>query len=72
MVMPGEVPKYPYDIIKCEDCGIEMHLMVCMSGGGYYLGHMCQCGPHSRCTGYYKTFDEAEAAMIKRDATWRQ
>ena len=72
MVIRGEVPDDALKPIRCEHCNIDMYLMVCCSAGGYYLGRMCCCGPHSRSTGYYKTFDEAEKAMVTQDATWRQ
>jgi len=71
MVMPGEIPDDPLKVIHCEKCDVDMYLIVCCSAAGYYLGRMCCCGPHSRSTGYYKMFNEAELAMITKDATWR-
>lgn len=70
-MLPGEMPNDPYKIIKCSDCGVNMHLNILRSNAGWYLGHACCCGPHSRSSGYYSSFNEAEIAMRKRDATWR-
>ncbi len=46
--------------IKCEDCGEDMKAKVLKSGGGYYIGRMCQCGPYSRDSRYFKTEEDAQ------------
>jgi hypothetical protein len=48
---------------KCPDCGVKLELRVCHSAAGYYLGTQCNCGPYSRESGYYKTQEEAAAAL---------
>lgn len=45
---------------QCEDCGINVKLDVYHSGGGYYIGSFCNCGPYSRESDYYSTYEEAE------------
>lgn len=56
-------------IETCEDCGVEMKLEVLCSGGGYYIGRQCNCGPYSReHQDYFPTRKQAEtilAAMKK-------
>lgn len=45
----------------CKECGVTMEARVLSSNAGYYVGTMCDCGPYSRETGYFKTQKEAEA-----------
>ena len=41
-----------------------LHLQVCSSYAGYYVGFFCpQCGPYSRESGYYRTYEQAEKAL---------
>lgn len=47
----------------CEDCGEELVNGVQMSAAGYYIGTVCECGPYSRESGYYKTREQAESAL---------
>ena len=47
----------------CEDCDVHLVLEVHHSGGGYYIGTRCDCGPYSRESGYYKTEEAAQAAL---------
>lgn len=48
----------------CSDCGNELELEVCRSGGGYFLGYFCgQHGQHSRETGYFRSEEEAKKAL---------
>ena len=59
MVMPGEtISSGAPD--TCEDCGSKLEMQVCSSGAGYYIGTVCDCGPYSRESGYYKTALEAQ------------
>ena len=47
----------------CPDCN-QMHgPKILRSAAGYYIGYMCNCGPHSRESGYYKTASEAQACL---------
>lgn len=48
---------------KCSDCGETPPLEVLRSPAGSYIGTRCQCGPFSRESGYYKTDEEAKAAL---------
>ena len=45
-------------------CGAELELRVCRSAAGYYLGYWCdRCGPYSRETSYFRTYEEAEKEL---------
>jgi hypothetical protein len=54
----------------CSDCGIHVKLDVYHSGGGYYIGSYCNCGPYSRESGYYNTYDQAYADF--QSDTWEE
>lgn len=44
-------------------CGKVLKLQV-LKSNNYYIGTFCpECGPYSRESGYYKTKEEAEAAL---------
>jgi hypothetical protein len=47
------------------DCGIEPRLDVYHTPAGYYVGTYCNCGPYSRESGYYKTYEKAKEALGK-------
>lgn len=41
-----------------------LELQVLQSGAGFYIGTLCPwCGPYSRESGYYATYEEATAAL---------
>jgi len=62
MALPGEVLNTAET--TCEDCGTILPLKVLRSAAGYYVGFFCpQCGPYSRESGYYRTYDQAQAAL---------
>jgi len=62
MALPGEV--LSTDVATCEDCGTVLPLKVLRSAAGYYIGFFCpQCGPYSRESGYYRTYDQALNAL---------
>lgn len=44
----------------CSDCNTKLVLQVCKSFAGYYVGTQCDCGPCTRESGYYPSFDEAK------------
>lgn len=45
-------------------CGWVVEISVCQSAAGYYVGAVCpNCGPYCRESGYYNTYEEAEAAL---------
>lgn len=48
---------------NCTDCNASLDLIVCMSAAGYYIGRWCECGPYSRESHYFRTRNEAEAAL---------
>jgi hypothetical protein len=71
-MMPGEtVASGAQD--TCFECGKQLEPEVCQSAAGYYVGYMANCcyGPHSRETGYFDTYEEAEKVLegIKRGET---
>ena len=47
----------------CNDCGATPELQVCSTPAGYYVGTLCGCGPYSRESGYYSTFEKAKQAL---------
>jgi hypothetical protein len=48
---------------RCDDCRKMPKLDVYLSGGGFYIGTYCDCGPYSRESGYFHTREEAQAAF---------
>jgi hypothetical protein len=48
---------------RCEDCCKMPRLDVYLSGGGYYIGTYCDCGPYSRESDYDPTRELAQAAL---------
>ncbi len=61
MAIPGELAGL--EGATCV-CGAQLPLQVCQSAAGYYLGHWCnECGPYSRETGYYRSYDEADREL---------
>jgi hypothetical protein len=62
MALPGETVGEKSCI--CMDCGAELHIKVCRSEAGYYIGFWCNtCGPYSRESGYYSTAEKAQIAL---------
>ena len=62
MTQPGECVR---DVeTTCVDCGARLEIQVCKSMAGYYVGFWCgACGPYSRESGYYRSYEEAEKAL---------
>lgn len=48
----------------CSACGVTMDFEVLRSAAGYYIGTRCDCGPNSRETSYFPTYELA-AALLK-------
>lgn len=46
----------------CPDCGTRLVPKV-LKSNAWYIGTECECGPYSRESGYFKTREEAEAAL---------
>ena len=62
MVLPKEtIASGAPDV--CVDCKVKLKLEIMMSGGGYYIGTQCECGPYSRESEYYKTREQAKMAL---------
>lgn len=55
----------------CPDCGKTPKLQVCYSNAGYYIGTMCNCGPYSRETDYYRTRKEAQEELNRGNFNFR-
>jgi len=51
----------------CSDCHTILKLEVCKSAAGYYVGSMCKCGPYSRESGYYPSYETAKDALDSDD-----
>jgi hypothetical protein len=48
----------------CPDCGVHLFNQVLYSeAAGFYIGTSCQCGPYSRESGYFQTWDDANLAL---------
>ena len=62
MTLPGECVR---DVeTTCVECGAHLEIQVCKSMAGYYVGFWCdRCGPYSRESGYYRSYEEAEKAL---------
>jgi len=62
MTLPGECVR---DVeTTCVDCGARLEIQVCKSMAGYYVGFWCgACGPYSRESGYYRSYEETEKAL---------
>ncbi len=62
MTLPGETLARGADN-PCPDCGVEVELQVLKSAAGYYIGTECDCGPYTRESLYFKSFEEADEAL---------
>ncbi len=65
MTLPGETlatgaPQ------TCPDCGMTVALRV-LKTSRWYVGSVCHCGPYTRESGYYRTFEDAERALFHED-----
>ncbi|MGB8481913.1 MAG: hypothetical protein WCE63_24195 [Acidobacteriaceae bacterium] len=47
----------------CANCGTNLTNEVLCSRAGYYIGTQCECGPYSRESGYYRTYEVAQSAL---------
>ncbi len=52
---------------KCPECKVWVKDKVYSSPAGHYIGTMCDCGPYSRESGYYRSREEAETALKNGD-----
>ena len=48
---------------RCKDCEIRLELQVLHSMAGYYVGTICECGPYSRESEYFRTRKQAEQKL---------
>lgn len=69
-MLPGETVKSGAPEI-CPTCKIETENEVLLSGAGYYIGRMCNCGPYSRESHYYHSRKAAEDALKTNTVKWR-
>jgi hypothetical protein len=62
MTLPGECVNSTKT--TCHECATELAIDIQKSAAGYYIGFFCQeCGPYSRESGYYQSYEEAEKAL---------
>lgn len=47
----------------CEDCGELLVSEVLSSPAGYYIGVQCNCGPYSRESDYFASWEDAHAEL---------
>ena len=53
----------------CRHCHKKLVFEVLESAAGFYIGTACDCGPYTReSEEYYRTYEEAEAAL--EAGTW--
>jgi hypothetical protein len=62
-MLPGETINSGASDV-CPDCKQKLIVKVCQSGGGYYLGTWCCCGPYSRESEYFATEELANVALV--------
>jgi hypothetical protein len=62
-MLPGETILSGASLV-CDECGDTPYMDVYKSNAGYYVGTWCKCGPYSRESGYYSSYDEANSALI--------
>jgi len=61
-MLPGECVNDTTTV--CVECCSELTIGVLRSQAGYYIGFFCNnCGPYSRESGYYPTYQKAEQAL---------
>lgn len=71
MTFPGETIGTGGDK-TCSDCGITPEIKVHVSGGGFYIGTWCNCGPYTReSVEYYASRELAQEAFDKGSWTPR-
>lgn len=77
MLVKEEIMALPKETIHlgapstCPDCGTKLREEVLQSGGGYYIGTRCKCGPYSRESRYYRTREEADWALKYKKVDYR-
>ncbi|MEA2180927.1 MAG: hypothetical protein QOF69_112 [Solirubrobacteraceae bacterium] len=62
MTLPKETIATGY-APRCENCGKMPRLAVRSSAAGFYVGTVCDCGPYTRESGYYRTRALAQADL---------
>ena len=67
MAVPGETLATGASPV-CPHCGTVVRLEVLQSAAGYYIGTQCRCGPYTRESGYYVSYEEARVALLNN--TW--
>ena len=64
MVLEGECVKDRRTV--CMDCGTPLNIQVLCSAAGYYIGFYCpHCGPYSRESCYFGSYEEAAMALVR-------
>lgn len=53
----------------CPDCANVQGPKILSSGAGYYIGYICNCGPISRESGYYKKASDAQTDLDTKSYT---
>jgi len=62
MTLPGECVNATQTV--CYECQAVLDIEVLRSAAGYYIGFFCpDCGPYSRESGYYPTYEKAKRAL---------
>lgn len=48
---------------QCPTCHVVLTVDIHRSNAGWYIGTWCECGPHSRESGYFRTAAKAREAL---------
>lgn len=56
---------------NCPDCHKLLENKVLKSNAGWYVGTECCCGPYSRESHYYTSFELATVALKTNEVNWR-
>lgn len=62
MALPGETIHLGASPV-CPDCKTVLLNDVLRSAAGYYIGTACRCGPYSRESGYFGSYEEARKEL---------
>lgn len=54
---------------KCPDCEVRLKLKILHSNAGYYIGTLCDCGPYSRESGYFRSY-KAAREELEEEKSW--
>ena len=69
-MIPGETIRSGASHV-CKTCDVRLKLGVYRSAYGFFVGTHCNCGPYSRESHYYTSFELAKKALDTDTINWR-